>query len=221
VRAGDPARAVDAQSRSCEIVLGLALPAAAGFALLATPIAAGLFEHGAFGPRDTVAVAAALAAMSAGLPGHALEKILGAVSFAHQDARSPMLAALTGLAVAIAGALALFPHYGHVGVAAAIAASGWVGATLLGTVLWRRGWIGLDRDALRRLPRIAAATILMACALIGAGWIAVPLAGGGLPARIATLLVLVAIGLAAYLASLELLGVARLRDLARAIRHRL
>ena len=39
----------------------------------------------------------------------------------------------------------LFPRYGHVGVAAAIALSGWVGAALLGVVLARRGWLAVDR----------------------------------------------------------------------------
>src|SRR6478609_3052663 len=117
-----------AQSRAYEVALGLALPAATAFALLAKPIAGGLFERGAFGPQDTVAVAAALAAISAGLPGHVLEKVFGAVSFAHEDTRTPMFAALCGLATAIVGGVVLFPHYGHTGAAAAFAASGWPGA---------------------------------------------------------------------------------------------
>src|SRR5262249_22127941 len=113
-----------AQSRAYEVALGLALPAATGFALLAHPIAGGLFERGAFGPQDTIAVAAALAAISAGLPGHVLEKVFGAVSFVREDTRTPMLAALCGLAAAIIGGVLLFPHYGHTGAAAAFASSG-------------------------------------------------------------------------------------------------
>jgi len=45
--------------------------------------------------------------------------------------------------------------------------SGWVGTTLLGVILWRRGWLHLDRAAARRLPRIIAATIVMAGAIVG------------------------------------------------------
>src|SRR6478735_7502435 len=161
-----------AQSRAYEVALGLALPAATAFALLAKPIAGGLFERGAFGPQDTVAVAAALAAISAGLPGHVLEKVFGAVSFAHEDTRTPMFAALCGLAAAIVGGVLLFPHYGHTGAATAFAASGWVGAAVLGTVLYRRGWLWLDQEARRRLPRIAAATVAMGLA-IGFGALAV------------------------------------------------
>src|SRR5204863_172388 len=118
------------QSRAFEIALALSLPAALAFALLAETIAGGLFERGAFGPHDTAAVAAALAAICAGLPGHTLENVLGAVSFAHEDTRTPMLAALAGLGTALTGAVILFPLYGHTGVAAAIAISGWVGAIL-------------------------------------------------------------------------------------------
>jgi putative peptidoglycan lipid II flippase len=208
-----------AQSRGLEMTLGLALPAAAAFAVLAQPIAAALFERGAFDPSDTAAVAAALAAICAGLPGHTLEKVFGAVSFAHEDTRTPVLAALAGLATAVAAALALFPRYGEVGVAAAIAISGWVGATLLGAILRRRGWLHLDRDGARRLPRIVLATMVMAIALLGAHQLLAPSFHAGASAtRLAMLVLLVAIGLTVYLASLEALGVVRMRDLLATVR---
>ena len=218
VRSGNSAAV---QSRGIEIAIGLALPSAVGFAVLAEPIAAALFERGAFGPRDTAAVAAALAAICAGLPGHALEKVFGAVSFAHEDTRTPMLAALVGLASAVIGSLALFPRYGHVGVAAAIAISGWVGAMILGTILQRRGWLRLDRDAARRLPRIVLAAAVMGLSILAALALLAPLfnASGSL-ARMAVLVVLIAIGLVTYLASLDVLGTARIRDLLAAVRNR-
>jgi putative peptidoglycan lipid II flippase len=208
------------QSRSFEIALGLALPAALAFAVLAEPIARVLFERGAFSARDTAAVAAALAAICVGLPGHALEKVLGGVSFAQEDTRTPMLAALAGLAAAVAGSLALFPGYGHVGVAAAIGLSGWVGAIVLGVILRRRGWLHLDREAARRLPRIVAATLVMGLAVFGMHALIAPAFGadGSQLTRLAALALLVASGLAVYLTSIELFGVARLRDLIRAIR---
>ena len=56
VHAGAPGALAASQSRAYEITLGMALPAATGFAVLAGPIAAGLFEHGAFTERDTLAV---------------------------------------------------------------------------------------------------------------------------------------------------------------------
>src|SRR5450830_174076 len=211
------------QSRAFEIALGLALPAATGFALLAGPIAGGLFEHGAFGPHDTAAVAAALAAICAGLPGHVLEKVFGAVSFAHGDTHTPMVAALSGLAAAIAGGGLLFPHFGHVGVAAAIAISGWVGAALLGSILYGRGWLRRDQSGWRRLPRIVLATVVMG-AVVGAALVAshklLPALASSSLGRLALLTVLVALGVAVDLAALQILGVAKLKDLVSAARRR-
>lgn len=223
VRVSDRRSFAEAQSRAFEIALGLALPAATGFAVLAVPIAGGLFERGAFGPQDTVAVAAALAAMCAGLPGHVLEKVFGAVSFAHEDTHTPMLAALCGLAAAIVGGVLLFPHYGHAGVAAAIAISGWVGATLLGLTLYWRGWLRLDAGAARRLPRIVIATAVMGAVVAyghHAGHSLLPAASVSPLGRLAILLILVTAGVAIYAAALQILGVARLKDLAAAVKTR-
>jgi putative peptidoglycan lipid II flippase len=223
VRAADTDAIAGAQSRAFEIALALALPAAVAFALLAEAIAGGLFERGAFGPRDTAAVAAALAAICAGLPGHTLEKVLGAVSFAHEDTRTPMFAALAGLATTLMGAIFLFPTYGHVGVAAAIGLSGWVGAALLGAVLARRRWLQVDRDLWRRLPRIVAATIVMGIAILILQTLLAKnfnVAGSQL-GRIAALAVLVAAGFAVYLAALQAFGVVKLKELVAAVRHRL
>lgn len=221
LRSDDNGAFAATQSRAFEIALAFALPAAAGFGLLAAPIAAGLFERGAFGPNDTAAVAAALAAICAGLPGHVLEKVFGAISYGHGDTHTPMLAALCGLAAAIAGSVLLFPHYGHVGVAAAIAMSGWVGATLLGLTLYARGWLRLDAMAARQLPRIALATLIMGAAVFyrsAAGHRLMPVLASASLGRFVLLMVLVALGVAVYLAALQVLGVAKLKDLIAAAR---
>lgn len=221
LRGGDGGAYGQAQSRAYEIALGLALPAATGFALLAPEIASGLFEHGLFGTHDTEAVATALIAVCSGLPAHALEKVFGAVSFANEDTRTPMKAALTGLAAAVTGGVALFPAFGYVGVAAAIAFSAWVGAALLGIVLYRRGWLRLDANATHRLPRIVLATIVMGCAVAGASFGAeslLPALAASAARRLALLFALVAIGLAVYGAAIDALRVAKIRELIAALR---
>jgi len=222
VRSDDGAHAASVQSRALEIALGLSLPAAVAFAVLSEAIAGGLFQRGAFGPRDTAMVAAALAAISAGLPGHSLEKVMGAVSFAHEDTHTPMYTALCGLATAVTGALILFPRYGHVGIAAAIALSGWIGATLLAAILWRRGWLRIEAEAWRRVPRIVLATLVMGAFIAGAdallaSWLNI---SGSSFARVAALGLMVAAGLGLYVGCLQALGVASVRILLRAIRER-
>jgi len=218
---GDRAAYGEAQSRAYEIALGLALPAATGFALLASQIASGLFEHGAFGAGDTEAVATALIAICSGLPGHVLEKVFGAVSFAHEDTGTPMKAALTGLATAVIGGIVLFPRFGYIGVAAAIALYGWVGASVLGSVLYQRGWLHLDDRAAGNLPRIAFATAIMGVALAG-GLAAMELSFPTLPTsalgRLVELIVLVAFGFVVYATSIDRLGVAKFGQITTAVR---
>lgn len=134
-----------------------------------------------------------------------------------------MIAALCGLATTIVGSLLLFPRYGHVGVAAAIAGSGWVGATLLGVILWRRRWLNIDSEARRRLPLLVLATVLMGAVILGGYELLAfgyDVTGSAL-ARLATLAVLVIAGLAAYLAALQALGAANLAQFLAAVRHRL
>jgi putative peptidoglycan lipid II flippase len=222
VRSGTGASIASAQSRALEIALALSLPAAVAFAVLSEAIAGGLFQRGAFGPHDTAMVAAALTAISAGLPGHSLEKVMGAVSFAHEDTRTPMYTALCGLAAAVAGALILFPRFGHVGVAAAIAISGWIGATMLAAILWRRGWVRIEIQAWRRVPRVILATIIMGTVVAGAealltSWLDI---SGSSTTRIAALGLVVVAGLGVYLGCLQALGVASVRILLDAIRER-
>lgn len=223
VHASDASTYAHAQSRGYEIALGVALPAATGFALLAPQIAGGLFEHGLFGARDTEAVATALLAICSGLPGHVLEKVFGAVSFAHEDTKTPMFAALTGLAAAVAGGIALFPAFDYVGVAAAIALSGWVGAGLLGFVLYRRGWLRLDAAAVRNLPRIAGASAIMGAGVAGGLAIVdmlLPTLAGSAVGRLVVLFALVAIGVVVYAAAINGLGVAKLAELRAALRRK-
>ena len=217
VRTEDRAASATTQSRAFEIALGLALPAAAGLALLAGPIVTGLFERGAFGARDTAAVAGAVAAIALGIPGHALEKVLASVSYAHEDTRTPMLTALAGLAAAAAAAILLFPSHGHVGIALAIGACGWVSAALLGLVLLRRRRLLVDADFRRRMACIVLATVLMAMAIAGLRALlgTAADAGGSSLRSLVTMTILVASGLGVYLVVLRLFGVVRISEVFR------
>jgi putative peptidoglycan lipid II flippase len=220
VHGGIPSALAASQSRAYEIALGLALPAATGFGVLAGPIAAGLFEHGAFTERDTLAVSAALSAICIGLPGHVLEKVFGAISFAHEDTRTPMLTALCGLAAAIVGSLLLFPRAGQLGVAAAIGFSGWVGAAALGVVLRRRHWLALDADARRRLPRIVLASAVMGICIEGCLIFLTPGLALSAEERAIVLVTLVAVGVCTYVFTLQLLAVVTWKTLIAALRER-
>ncbi len=223
VRSGDRAEMASVESRGLELALGLALPAAIALAALAEPIVRTLFEHGAFLPEDTTATALALAAFACGLPGHVLVKAFSPVFFAREDTATPMRAALFGFIIAIAGSLALMPLAGHVGVAVAIAVSGWASALLLGIQIKRRIGFAIDSAARRRLPRIVLAALLMGAAVKGADatlapWLA---SGAGTLARVLALAAIMALGLAVYVGLLNVLKVSSLRELAAALRKQL
>src|SRR5581483_9382357 len=180
LRSGDRAELAAAESRGIELALGLTLPAAIALAILARPTVGVLFQHGAFTAADAAETAAALVAFSFGLPGHVLVKALAPAFFAREDTTTPMHAALLGFAAALAGSLVLFPIFGHVGVAAAIALSGWIAAALLGLLIGRRGEFLLDGAARRRLPRIVAAGCVMGIVVAVANkFMGATLAAGG------------------------------------------
>ena len=221
LRSGDRAELAAAESRGLELALGLALPAGAALAVLAQPIVAVLFERGAFTAADTAATAAALAAFALGVPGHVLVKAFSPVFFAREDTSTPMRAALLGFVIALIGSLALLPILGHVGIAVAIAVSGWATAGVLGFLIARRIGFSLDAEAQRRLPRIAFAVVVMGVALEGAKTTLAPWLGSASSARLLALSVLVSGGLAVYAGLLHVLGVARLHDLFNAMRRQL
>jgi putative peptidoglycan lipid II flippase len=220
LRSGDRGELGAAESRGLELALGLALPAAIALAVLAEPIVQILFERGAFTALDTKATAAALVAFAFGLPGHVLVKTFSPIFFARGNTATPMRATLAGLAVAVVGSLLLFPFWRHVGVAIAIALSGWATAAMLAVLIARRIGFCVDPLALRRMPRIFVAALGMGCA-IEAAWmnIAPWLAAHGMGARAAMLALLIALGLASYGILLRILGVADIRDLAAVARR--
>jgi putative peptidoglycan lipid II flippase len=179
-----------------------------------------LFERGAFTAADTTATAAALSALALGMPGHVLVKAFSPIFFAREDTATPMYAALAGFAVALLGSVLLLPSLGHVGVAIAIAISGWFAAGMLGVIIARRIGFSLDSNARRRLPRIAFAALVMGAAILSLQSLLAPWLGGHSNlARLIALGGLICAGLAVYTALLHLLGVARLRDLMQAIRR--
>jgi putative peptidoglycan lipid II flippase len=220
VRANDAAAIAHAESRGLELGLGLALPATLGLMALSEPIVRLLFQHGAFTPADTAATAQALMWLALGLPAHVLVKALSPAFFAREDTRTPLWATVNGLVVAIVLAVALGHAFGASGIAAAIALGAWSSAL----VLLRRGastfGFSIDASARRRLPRIAAAALVMGGLLWPAAAFALPLAAHAHALAQAALLgVLIAGGIAVYGGLLALFGVTGWAEAVAAIRQ--
>jgi putative peptidoglycan lipid II flippase len=219
VRLGEDAAAAATQNRGVELALFLTLPAAVALAILARPILAALFQHGAFGPTATAATAAALAAYAAGLPAFVLVKVLAPGFFARHDTATPVKVGIAAVAVNLCLTLVLMRFLAHVGIALATSAAGWVNALALLALLVRQRHLRLDRRTRRNLPRIAGAALGMGVVLVLLrGALAAALAGP-LFERIAVLAGLVGAGLAVFAGLTLALGVADWRELRGRLRR--
>ncbi len=191
--------------------MALTLPAAA--ALMAMPyfLIDALFTRGAFLDVDARATAGILLQFGWGVPAFVLIRILSPAYFARRDTRSPMTFALVSVAVNAALAIGLFNlGMGVAGIAAAVSASAWVNALLLGARLWRRGHYRPSVAATSRLLRILLASVglgvVVALASWGRPWIEAPIGealtglGSGHGAKEITLLVVTTLGGLTYVA---------------------
>jgi putative peptidoglycan lipid II flippase len=213
IRLGDLADAVTLQNRGIELALLLTLPAAIALGVLATPIFSVLFQRGAFGPADTAATAAALAAYAAGLPAFVLIKVLAPAFFARHDTATPVKVAVVAMAINLGLTLILMQFLAHIGIALATTAAGWLNALMLLALLVRRRHFAFDGRARRNLPRVGAAALGMGVVLAGLRMAFAPMFAGPSVLQVAALIGLVGAGLAVFVMLGLSLGIADWRDL--------
>lgn len=208
IRSDDRDALMQAESRGAELATALVLPAALGLILLSQPIIRVLFERGAFTPADTIATAQALSILALGLPAHVLVKALSPGFFAREDTRTPLVATISGVIVAVICGLLLGRSYGASGVAASISLGAWFCAAIL---MWRGSTtfgFSIDATARRRLPRIAICAAAMGAMLfLAESFVAPVTATAGFMAQITILGGLVAAGVSFYGLLLDLSGV--------------
>ena len=219
VRTGDGAGALATQNRGVELALLLTLPAAAGLVVLAQPILSVLFQRGAFGPADTTATAAALAAYAIGLPAFVLVKVLAPGFYAHRNTATPVKVAIAAMVLNLGLTLLLMQFLAHVGVAIALSAAGWMQALTLLVLLRRHGHFRFDRRASGNIPRIAAATLAMAGLVWGLRYVLAPALAGPAVERVGALAGLIAAGVITFAALILVLGVTDWRELRGRLRR--
>ncbi len=189
------------------LTLMLALPAALGLAMLATPIIATLFWHGdAFSRHDVMMTRSVLVAYSAGLAALILVKILAPGFYARQNIRTPVRVAIATLILTQFLNLAFVPFLRHAGLALAIS----VGACFNAGGLWwlmRRGGTYVPQPGWGAfLLKLAVALYLMG----GAIWYCMGSEGSWFEVsagpRALKLALVIAAGSAAYFGALALMG---------------
>lgn len=209
---GDRATVVGAQNRALEAGLLLAIPAAIALAMLARPMVAVLFERGAFGIEDSAGTAAVLTGLAAGLPFAVVGKVLSQTFFARHDVRTPLLAGLAGIVVALAGTAFLAQAIGALGIGLGIALGFGAHATWLVLALRAGRLWEVDRSLARRVLGSLAAAAGMGLGLAGAGLAL----GPALPRSVEAmrLLVLCLGGFALYVTIAWVVGAIGRKDLA-------
>ena len=214
---GDDRSAIaNAQSRALELAVGLALPAMLGLIALSTPIVRLLFEHGAFTSADARSTSGALIWLALGLPAHVLVKALSPAFFAREDTYIPLAATLKAFVVAIVLAVLLGHFFGANGIAAGLACGAWSNAFSLIRHGGASFGFSLDAAARRRLPRIAAAALLMGVLLWAVSGFA---SGAHVLAQTVILLATIAAAIAVYGLALIALNVTSWREVVNAVRQ--
>ncbi len=207
----DPRAFSDLLDWGLRLTFLLCLPAAISLAVLGVPLIATLFQHGAFTASDVLQTRQALVAYSIGLTGMILVKVLAPGFYARQNIKTPVKIAMLTLLATQAMNLAFIVPFKHAGLALSIGLASCLNAGLLYYGLRKRkdylpcpGWGSF------LLKIILALAALFATLWFGMGREADWLAASALE-RVAWLTALVSAGMAAYFATLWLLGF-RMRD---------
>jgi putative peptidoglycan lipid II flippase len=153
------------QNRAVEFSLILTLPASMALMILAHPIISMLFERGKFGSYEALQTAYVLAIFASGLPAYIMVKIFSTSFFAKYDTKTPVIAALLGMAVNVILNFSLLVPFKHLGIAFATVVASWVNAGFLFFKLRSTENFSFDERLKEKTPRILLATILMALVL--------------------------------------------------------
>jgi putative peptidoglycan lipid II flippase len=201
-----------------KLVLLLILPATVALFVLAKPIVALLFQHGAFTGADTEWTSLALRLYLLSLPLAAIDQPLVFAFYARKNTLTPNLVAVAGVVIYTIVALALIRPFGFIGLVLAN------GAQLSGhalIMLWlthtRLG--GLRRQGIGMLGvKVMLASLLLGLSAFGAlGLVERAVTGDALGAELARVVAPGAIALGVFLVGIWLLRVREANDIARMV----
>lgn len=125
-------------ARGLRLVLVLILPATVGLGVLGEPLIRLIFEHGAFGPHDTLWTNRALSLYLLGLIFAAVDWPLNYAFYARQDTRTPALVGVFSVGIYLAVALLLVERFGMLGLILADSAKQAAHALVMLALLRRR-----------------------------------------------------------------------------------
>jgi len=195
--------------RGLRVTLGILVPVAVGYAVVARPLIDLTVLRGRVTPAQATAIGSSLALFAVGLPGFSAFTLLLRAFQAMTDARTVFWLYVAENALTLVTAVALWPSMGVRGLAVAFVAPYTVVAVVAASLLRRRiGSLG-GSLTVRALVRIAVAGSAMVGALAIVGRL---LPGGpSAVALVARLTVEVIVGAVVYLGAARVLGIEELR----------
>ncbi|MCB1592683.1 MAG: murein biosynthesis integral membrane protein MurJ [Alphaproteobacteria bacterium] len=216
----DNGEARDLFNRALEYCLILALPASAALAVIPLTLITVLFERGAFTAADSQVTAMILACYAIGLPAYITTKVFSTVHWARHDTKTPVKISIVGVLSNILVAVSLAPLIGVTGIALATGLTAWIQYVMHVRAVRKYPQANLDDRFLRNLPKIVAATCIMAASLfILATLLEEWVIGAPSVYRFTALAGLVLAGGAVYAAGVLTMGVLRVKDLKRLIKR--
>jgi putative peptidoglycan lipid II flippase len=211
-------------ARGMRLAFLMTIPASIGLIVLAEPIISVLYQHGRFGVHETREAAGALQYYALGLCGYAALKVLVNAFYAIDRRKTPMVVSFIAvvLNLALNWVFTLELGWGHRGLAFSTACV----ATSNFLILYL-----LMRSHLGRLESRAMAALLLRVGLASLALLAV--AGGGYQwlladwamqrfwPKLASLMLVIGCGGAAFFLCASVLGIKEVHELAGAVRRRL
>ncbi len=167
-----------AQNESLVFASLLILPATVALYVLAKPIAAVLFQRGAFLAEDARATAGMLRILALALPAFVLIKVILPTFLAREEFRTPLVAVAIALGANILGAIFFRDIERSIAPACGVAIGAWTNALVL--VIAAHTRMAISRRTYGRLAGACAAAIVMGFCV---GWLAMEFKGLLTPAR--------------------------------------
>ncbi|MES3041539.1 MAG: murein biosynthesis integral membrane protein MurJ [Pseudomonadota bacterium] len=149
-----------------KVIVMVGLPASLAMGILAEPLMASLFHHGAFDSNDVVKSAMALQALSGGILAFMLIKVFAPAFYARQDVKTPVRIGIIAMVANMVFNLMLVWHLEHVGLSLASTLSAFLNAGLLYKGLHKKGIYRFERHWVALALRFALANAVMVAVLL-------------------------------------------------------